>query len=62
MSDIQTLFNEDPLKLTRNDYKEIVEYYRAARAQFALGDKKAGKAPKAKNGSVDLDAILSDIV
>lgn len=63
MSDIQRLFDEDPLKLTRADYAEIVAYYRNARQQFVLGDKKAGKAPKKDNGKkiTDLDAILSDL-
>ena len=61
MSDIQTLFNEDPLNLTRENYVEIVEYYRHARQQFVLGDKKAGKAPKAPAEKINLDDILSDI-
>jgi hypothetical protein len=61
MSDLQRLFDEDPLKLTREDYAEIVAYYRNARQQFVLGDKKAGKAPKAKGEKVDLDSILSDL-
>lgn len=63
MSDIQRIFDEDPLKLTRNDYEEVVAYYRSARQQFALGDKKAGKAPKKGNGDkiTDLDSILSDL-
>jgi hypothetical protein len=63
MSDIQRLFDEDPLKLTKPDYAEIVAYYRAARQQFVLGDKKAGKAPKKDNGEKikNLDDILSDL-
>lgn len=64
MSDIQTLFDEDPLKLTRENYAEIVAYYRERRQQFMLGDKKAGKSPKAKSTGekiADLDSILSDL-
>lgn len=61
MSDIQTLFNEDPLNLTRENYIEIVNYYRHARQQFVLGDKKAGKAPKAPTEKLNLDDILKDL-
>lgn len=65
MSDIQRLFDEDPLKLTKPDYVEIVRYYQSARHQFALGDKKAGKSPakKAADGPklTNLDDILSDL-
>ncbi len=61
MSDLQRLFDEDPLRLTRKDYAEIVAYYRNARQQFMLGDKKAGKAPKKPGEKLDLDSILSDL-
>lgn len=50
MSDINELFRKDPLTLTREDLTDIVQHYRNARAQFNLGDKKAG-APTKKVGS-----------
>ena len=35
MSDIQRLFDLDPLSLTRDNLDEVIEYYRKARAQWA---------------------------
>lgn len=34
MSDINELFNRDPLKLTDDDIDKIIEEYRKKRAQF----------------------------
>jgi len=67
MSDIQRLFQEDPLKLTRPDITEIIAYYRDKRNAFNLGDKTAGATKKikaAQNGGPkpSLSDILSDIL
>jgi len=53
-SDIQRLFDEDPLNLTRSDIDELIRVYRNARHLFASGNVKAGsiKAPTAKQKAV----------
>lgn len=55
MSDLATLFATDPLKLTRDDIKTIVEAFRKSRHAFSLGNTKAGstkpKTPKQKEVS-----------
>lgn len=58
-TDLQRLFNEDPLNLTSQDITALVTYYRAARVNFNL----EGKAPKAKKdkekvSSIDLNELL----
>ncbi len=64
MSDIADLFQRDPLSMTKVDITEIIKYYRAASAQFALGEKSAGatkkmKAPAGpKEKKLDLDDLL----
>lgn len=49
-TDIQSLFTQDPLKLTRTDITAIVEEMRRSRASFNLGNLRAGstKVPAAK--------------
>lgn len=66
MSDIAELFARDPLKLTKAEIKDIVAFNRANRAQFNLGNIKAGKAvskPKvsAKLAGLDLKIDLSNL-
>ena len=65
MSDIARLFQEDPLKLTRDDISAIIAKYREARGNFNLGEKSAGatkkvaKAPAGpKETKLDLDDLL----
>ena len=48
MSDIQTLFDRDPLGLTTQDLDSIISTLRTQRANYNLGEKAAGKMPKAK--------------
>lgn len=63
MSDISRLFAEDPLKLTKADIGEIIARYRAARAQFNLGEKSAGSTKKMKKDEPKIDAKgLDDIL
>lgn len=59
---ISELFETDPLKLTREDIRPIVDYYRKARLQFKLGDKSAGATKKIdgvgkseKKSSIDVE-------
>lgn len=73
MSDMQRLYDADPLTLTTADIDLIIESYRAARGNFELGDKKAGgtkaikkdkppsdpNAPKLK--TLDLSALLKKV-
>jgi hypothetical protein len=68
MSDLQELFSRDPLKLTREDTDQIIEYYRAQRVNFKKVEKegKVPKAPKAvkpekPSGPLNMDALLDDI-
>ncbi len=67
MSDMAELFSRDPLRHTRESIDEIITYYRAARVNFALGEKSAGSTKKAKAapvpkgeklGALDLDQLL----
>jgi hypothetical protein len=47
MTDINVIFDIDPLNLTREDITEVIAYMRKASANFALGEKSAGNAKKA---------------
>lgn len=67
MTDISELFARDPLKLTRDDITDIIKRMRDARAQFNLGNVKAGstkplsekaKATKSLADSLDLKLDL----
>ena len=66
MSDIQRLFQEDPLNLTDPNLDEMIAYYREKRNAFTLGDKQAGstKRMKAEAGPkiTDLSDILNEII
>lgn len=53
MTDIAALFAKDPLSLTKDDLSAIIAHYRAARAQFNLGEKQAGAAKKLSGPKVE---------
>lgn len=64
MSDLSELFSRDPLQLTKEDRKPIIERYRQARSQFNLGVKSAGATKKIKGSEpkiTDLTDILGDL-
>ena len=67
MSDIQALFQKDPLQLTKTDISDIIAYYREKRNAFNLGDKTAGATKKMKNAKAtgekitDISDILNDL-
>lgn len=50
MSDVQAIFDLDPLDLAKDDeaLMRLIEHFRTARSQWKLGDKKAGKEKKEK--------------
>ncbi len=48
MTDIAELFDRDPLSLTTQDLDTIISTLRTQRANYNLGEKAAGKQPKAK--------------
>lgn len=50
MPDIQDVFDLDPLELAKDDdaIRAVIAKFREARAQWLLGDKKAGKEKKEK--------------
>jgi hypothetical protein len=65
MSDLARLFQEDPLKLTKDDISTIIAKYREARGNFNLGEKSAGatkkvaaKADGPKITKLDLNDLL----
>jgi len=58
MSDLQKLFDTDPLSLTSQNLDELIAYYREARKNFNLEGKSAKPKAKAKVDSIDLDALL----
>lgn len=62
MSDLQKIFDEDPLKLTTSDIDTIIASFRAARANFNLtgtGAKKT-KASTEKVEKIDLDDLMGE--
>ena len=64
MSDIQKLFQEDPLNLTRENIDSIIDVYRKARHLFEAGAKSAGSTkkigePVPKIKTLDLSALLA---
>jgi hypothetical protein len=42
MSDLQTLFSRDPLTLTKDNIRSIIEEMRKSRHAFNMGNAKAG--------------------
>lgn len=56
MSDLSDLMGTDPLKLTREDRKPIIQFYRDNREKFLQGQKteKAEKKPAVPKGSLSL--------
>lgn len=60
MSDLQRLFDTDPLNLTKENIDTVIAAFRAARANFNLtgtGAKKA-KASAEKVEKIDLDDLM----
>ena len=61
MSDLQTLFDTDPLKLSAVDLSTIITEMRKSRHQFNLGNVKAGstkpKTEKQKETASLLDGL-----
>jgi hypothetical protein len=59
-TDLQKLFDTDPLSLTKENIDAIITYYRAARVNFNLEGKapKAAKAAAAKVKDINLDELL----
>lgn len=61
MTDLSELFSRDPLSLAKQDIEEIIKAQRASRAQFALGNMKAGKTPaKPKTAAGKAAASLAE--
>ena len=53
---IQEVFDLDPLKLTRENIDDVIEYYRVRRAQFKAGKTNAGAA-KLLTEAIDLEEL-----
>lgn len=58
MSDLQKLFDLDPMSLTSQDLETIINYYREARKNFNLEGKSAKPKTKEKVSSINLDDLL----
>lgn len=61
MSDLQKLFDTDPLQLTKDNIDSIITRFRAARANFNLtgtGAKKAKAASAEKVEKIDLEDLM----
>lgn len=64
MSDIAELFARDPLSLSKDDRRQIIQFYRERRAEFNLTGASVKKAPKEKAPpgdkikTLDLDDLL----
>lgn len=63
MTDLSTLFSRNPLELTRDDLRTIIEAFRKSRHQFTLGNVKAGstKPPTEKQKKINDLASKLDI-
>lgn len=64
MSELQELFDKDPLQLTKPDIRRIVERLREARGQFNAGNASAGKvkAPKVSAAKkAEAESFLKDL-
>lgn len=62
MSDINELFQRDPLSLTKDDLDQIIARFRQARTQFNLAGpakavEKTPKVKKEKLTSLDIDIL-----
>jgi hypothetical protein len=59
-TDLQKLFDTDPLSLTKENIDSIITYYRAARANFNLEGKAPAKpkAEKTQVKDINLDELL----
>lgn len=62
MSDIERIFSEDPLNLTRDDIRAAVAKFREARGQFHVGNvKNAGNRKAMKKTAEEAQEILNNI-
>lgn len=57
-SDLQKLFDSDPLSLSAQNLDDLVAYYREARKNFNLEGKSAKPKAKEKVSAIDLDDLL----
>lgn len=64
MTDLQTLFDRDPLQLSTQDLDTIITKLREQRANYKLGEKQAGavkpkaaKKPVTKETQIDLSSL-----
>ena len=54
MSDLSRIMSLDPNKCTRTDIAQIVQFFRDRRAQFELGNMKAGSTKPATGKVAEL--------
>lgn len=56
------LLSRDPNECSKDDIKAIVQYFREKRAQFILGDMKAGASTrKQSKGEADAAAVTKNL-
>lgn len=61
MTDIAELFARDPLKLSDQDLRVIIERFRAARGQFNLGNMKAGSTKPKTEKQKKVEEVASKL-
>lgn len=57
MSDLQELFDRDPLQLSEQDFKLIIEEHRKNRHAFNLGNLKAGSTKPKTEKQKQVEAL-----
>lgn len=57
MTDINELFDRDPLQLTKEDLAEIIRVLRERRQQHVLGVKGAGSMKEKEKKPIDLSTL-----
>ena len=61
MSDIATIFGTDPLKLTREDFDQLIAEMRRMRGNFNLGNVKAGSTKPKTEKQKKLESLADKL-
>jgi len=61
MSDLQTLFALDPLGMSDQDFRSIIEKFRTSRHQFDLGNKMAGSTKPKTEKQKQTEAVAAKL-
>lgn len=61
MTDIATIFGTDPLKLTREDFDQLITEMRRMRGNFNLGNVKAGSTKPKTEKEKKLESLAAKL-